>query len=147
MAINIGLPKEYEQITELEICSNKLIDSQSLIGINDFSPFLIGKGIMPKVWLYFKDPSNSWQLLIRNNQSLHPLIKIESQDVSTKIIINNEIILDAKMTGPNSCFVSKIDLRPVGLNIYGNNEGLSVGETKLKGNTFKSTKYIIGMNE
>ncbi|SRR5690606_10957860 len=147
MTINIGLPIEYIQIPNMEICSNKLINSQSLIGIDEFSPFLVGKGESPQIWLYVKDPKGSWQLIVNKNQSQHPQIKVTSSGGITQIFIKDEIIVDSKMINEDSCIISKLDLRPVGLNIFGDNNGLTIGQGRFNGNTFKGAKYVIGLKE
>jgi plasmid maintenance system antidote protein VapI len=143
------LPDEYVQIPYLEICSNKLIDSQSLIMIDAIIPLLIGKGKSPKVWLNIKNQENQWVEIIKNNISNNKQVKIEIDPLENKTIIkvNNLIILNAKMTNPENCSVKQLDLRAVGLNIYGDENGLMIGENKFSGNTIQGAKSLIMLSE
>jgi hypothetical protein len=147
MIIDKALPKGFVQIQNLEVCSNNLINSFSLIGINDFPPFLIGKGYAPLIWLYIKDQKGNWQLLVEANKTFHPDIRVLKEYKSTKVMINQQIIVDSLMTDDNSCVVSELDLRPIGLNIFGDNNGLTIGGNRFTDNTVYGSKYLVGFNE
>ncbi|MFD2565522.1 hypothetical protein [Aquimarina rubra] len=149
MNIKTKLPKNYIPLTELEVCSNKIIGGGSLIGINDFAPLLIGKGEIPKVWLYTKIDQNNWAPLIINNESQHSKIKILTDITSREITIktHDTIIIHGIMSNDNSCSIDQLDLRPIGLMFYGNVEQLTIGDSNLKGNTFNGISFMIGIDD
>lgn len=143
------LPESYKALEVLNICSNKIIGGGKIIGINDFAPILIGTGNVPNVWLYGKNRENGWVLLVDDNFSLNPSVKIK-RDILKRgvtIKIDRTVLLDAKMTSNKECKVVSIDLRPIGLNVVGNSQELKVGEARFSDNTFHGKGFMIGFSE
>lgn len=133
-------------LDELIICSNKIIGGGQLIKIQDYSPLTVGRGETPLIWLNVKIDNKIIEL-IKENISLNSHLNVQENfiDKSTIIKINNNIIIKARMIKENSCIISKIDLRPIGLDIVGNLQGLKVAGNMLSGNTFSGAQYLIGM--
>ena len=59
----------------------------------------------------------------------------------------NLIILDATMISDSKCSVKLIDLRPVGINLYGTTKNLIAGKNSFVGNTYKGISFMIGFND
>lgn len=145
----IKYPQNYIPVNRLVICSNTLIGGGNIIGFDDFPPLLIGKGTVPKLWVYAKDRHQKWTPIINESRSLHPAIIIKSDDITREILakIDNATLIRAKMSDDNSCLVDQIDLRPIGLNLFGNETVLTIGTSNFSGNTFQGVRFMIGVSD
>jgi hypothetical protein len=143
------LPENYKPLNELNVCSNKLLGGAKLIGIDGFSPILIGNGIIPTIWIFGKNKNNKWVELIKENKSLHSGIQIINDKINREIIIGiqNTIILKGKMTSDKVCEVNTIDLRPIGLDIYGKEKEFYIANSTFSNNTFQGSGFLIGISE
>jgi hypothetical protein len=152
---NFSLPKDYQPFPKLVICSNTLINVDVPIIVEENFPILIGKGEpvlirkgeKTKIWLNLSPGTKgkSWQPLIRANRPLHKSVKVHFEDRGTIFVyVGNSHILTFKEDDiiPE---ITHLDLRPIGLNIYGNNkDGLNVGTKKLMGNIFQDVQVMLG---
>ncbi|TCV17138.1 hypothetical protein EDC17_101155 [Sphingobacterium alimentarium] len=138
--------QNYSPLEELIICSNKIIGGGQLIKIQDYSPLVVGRGEIPLIWLNVKN-NNKIIELIKENKSFNSNLNVEKSitNRTTIIKVNNSIIIHAKMREENSCIISKIDLRPIGLDIVGDSQKLKIAGNTLSGNTFSGAQYLIGM--
>lgn len=143
------LPKNYKPLDELNVCSNRLLGGAKLIGINGFSPILIGDGAIPAIWIYGKNEKNKWIELINESKSLHPAIQIINDKINREIVIGiqNTIILKGKMASDKICIVNNLDLRPIGFDIHGKDNNLFIGNSTFSGNTFQGIGFFVGINE
>lgn len=146
--MKINIPSEYQQFGKLEICSNRLIGVGAFIKIGEIEPILIGKGLrLPVIWLRARANKN-WIPVVERSVSLNPQIEV-IEDIITKtttIKVKDIIIIKAQQKD-NECYVDKLDLRPLGLNIWGDSNMLKVGNGELKGNTMQGVGAFIGFNE
>ena len=139
-------PSHLKKLEKLDICSNILIGGGDLIKIENFVPLIIGAGATPKIWITIKIANNLIEL-IKENLTENNQIKIEiSQSLrKVKIFAENKIIISAKMINDNECLVDELDLRPIGLNIFGNTNELNIAGTNLSNNSISGAKFLIGM--
>jgi len=142
------LPQDFKPVNSLVLCSNSLQDFKYIINDNNFIPILIGVGNIPRIWIYAKSNNTSISV-IRDNISNLPNIKIniylKESRLSIEYIsgnnINNSIL---KMDFKESKFVvTEMDLRPIGYNIYGNEQGLTIGTSKMNNNKFQGIESFI----
>lgn len=148
MSTEQNLPKDYRPFQELEICSNRLINVEHFIGIDNFSPLLIGNdSTKPLIWLFTRINKQSWIPLVSKNKSNHTKVFVTEQENSITIIIDGKTIINAVKESDQKCIVNQLDMRPVGFNFYGNENGLNIGNSQFNGNTFQGMKYVIGINE
>lgn len=142
------IPIEFVPYETVEICSNKLINGYAIIGIGDFAPLLIGKGETPQVWFYYQDAKGNWLPLIQQNTSSTPRIKIENkiENKSTRIWMESTLIIEAYNQLNDYCKITQIDLRPLGLNIYGTDKELFFAGNSFKNNKFSMIKYMFGIS-
>lgn len=140
-------PDNVIKLKELTICSNKLIGGGDLIRIGNYVPLVIGNGKSPKIWLNV-EIKNKLFTLIKNNISLNNQVIIieNNQERSTIIKIENKIILSCKLLADYMCVVDQMDLRPIGLNIFGDSENLEIGNSNLSKNTIDSASFLISMS-
>ncbi len=145
----IKYPTNYKPLKTLEVCSNKINGGGSIIGFNNFAPILIGKGVVPTIWLYAKDNSADWVPVVEENESKHVKVQIEKsiplRELTAKV--DDTLIIRAQMTDEDVCAVTILDLRPIGLNIYGDTTSLKIGDSTFNGNVFEVSTFMIAINE
>lgn len=140
-------PKLYQPLELLEVCSNQIIGGGAILGIDNFAPLRIGDGIVPAVWLYARVDKENWTAIIKKSESFHSLITIQKDLEKREITINIDetTVLRAKMTSYKKCLVDKIDLRPVGFNLFGEGKNFQVANSSFSGNTFNGISFMVGM--
>lgn len=144
----MNLPKEYEPYEELEFLSNKAKNYRLLIKAEGFSPILIGKGDQPLVWIAQRHPKDpkKWGYLVYANKSFHPQVNVKIADKKIEVVLEKTIIVSIKEVSPSKAKISKLDLRPIGLNIYGDETRMLIGNTPLIGNIFEDVANVIGID-
>lgn len=118
-------------------------------------PFLAGKGEIPRIWLSaFINPSErKWLNLIVDNQIIgHPtfqkhslMLNISKEEKWISVTVGEYTILHVQKRTETQAIISRLDLRPVGFNITGNEEGLSVGNNNLRSNRFENVYTMIAI--
>jgi len=144
------LPENYTPYNELIICNNILINVIVPIELNKRIPLLIGKGDIPLVWLSIpatKDAS-SWQEIVIKNESLNKKIAVITSEKDKSVIIKagKHIFIHVKKISDEKAEVIGLDLRPLGLNIYGDTKGLYIATYSLSKNTFNNVHTMIGIS-
>ena len=145
----IRLPKEYKPFDQLTLCSNTLINVPVPFEVDGYIPLLIGRNELPKIWLNAPPPKSGteWIPLVRQNRSLHKAVKLIKQENGIIIKINTIEILRVLKVSNSSANVVQMDLRPIGLNIYGDESHLVVGTHQLASNTFQNVYVMIGIGK
>ena len=145
----IRLPKEYKPFDHLTLCSNILINVQVPFEVDGHIPLLIGRNELPKIWLNAPSPKPGfeWTPLVRQNRSLHKAVKLIKSKNEIIIKVNTIKILRVSKISDNSASVVQMDLRPIGLNIYGDESHLVVGTHQLVSNTFQNVYVMIGIGK
>jgi hypothetical protein len=132
----------YEKI---KICSN-IFGTKFLIDISGFYPIIIGKDEIPLIWLYSKI-NDVVVTLVDRNIPCTPQIKVEIDtyrmdirvfDMVKKIWID---MLKIDFSDKNQPCIDLIDLRPIGFNLFGDKDVLSISNHK-----FKEMKVIGGQS-
>lgn len=145
-----NIPKNYKPYLHLTLCSNKISNYTNLFVINDNIPLLIGCGDKPMIWIQGAVKNKS-ALFIDSTISKSNQIKIIEEDGVITITFSfkknyqtsNVILLKIKQIKEDEATVSQLDLRPIGLNIYGNDsDGLTAGNAKLFRNMFNTTTVM-----
>lgn len=149
MIFKSDLPDNYRPYKKLIICSNILIDCKFIISIGDKLPILIGANKKPLIWLSaIIDPKKKhYQDLVVASEAIHPLVTIEENNNLLNITAQNQLILSIGSEQPDSATIYKIDLRPIGLNIFGDENVLQIGTNKFSSNTFQNVETMIGFGE
>jgi hypothetical protein len=150
MTNDIALPKDYKPFPKLIICGNTLINVQIPFEIDGETPLLIGDNGAPKIWLSApaSPPAKMWHQIVRTNRSLHEAVKVigaGTQEIS--VTVSNRTILNLSKRPDGISEVTELDLRPIGLNIFGNINKLMVGTNQLVNNTFQNVRIMVGIGE
>lgn len=147
---NLQFPEGYIPFNELIICSNNFINGKVPIKMKNEIPFLVGKGRIPLVWLYAPTTidGKNWQEIVIKNQSMSKKIDIASSEQSNSVIIkaDENILIEVKKLSDRKAEIVSLDLRLLGLNVYGDTKGVYVGTNLISNNTFNNVHTMIGIS-
>jgi hypothetical protein len=151
MKEEIGLPKDYFPYFELTICGNTLVNVQIPFLIERRPLLLIGKNSVPQVWLSARTSpgSHEWKYIVQANRSLNPAVYVEAQDENRTVYVrvSNTVIIRAVAQSETKAVVDVLDLRPVGLNVYGNSSGLSLATNRYAGNSMMNLQVAFALGK
>jgi hypothetical protein len=140
-------PNDAAPYERLIVCSNTLYDGTSIVSINDELPLTICKGKIPRVWIKGLGKSKGALIsLVEDSISKHPAIQVYANDGSINIKIANSNILIANNISNESAEVTFLDLRPIGLNIYGDKNSLNAAGNSLSNNSMRGGRALVGFN-
>lgn len=137
---------------KLKICSN-IIGARYIFKIGDYIPMIIGKSDdnQPQIWFYTRLKNGEILCVVDKNEQKHiqiECIKEEGQMIfkikkpdDTDYVTFFKIII-SKWYTPE---VVELDLRPFGLNIHGDNDGLYIGNSCLKDNVIIGSEIFFSM--
>jgi hypothetical protein len=144
-----NMPKSYKPFDTLILCSNKIIGGGNIVSMGKVIPIILGQGDKPMVWLQaVADPKGKiFTTVVEASISKHPAIKVLQEKDALEVSINNTTVLKIKDTKGGSALVEKLDLRPLGINMFGDNTTLQVGGMTLAGNTFQGVGTVIALGQ
>lgn len=142
---NINNNSKYQ---ELLICSNKLINGNEIFSINGNFPITIrrndNKPIISLKALSSLDNKNLIDI-IKENKPKFEFVKINSEKNKIEISVKNNKVLLIENFDNLKIEINFIDLRPIGLNIWGDKKSLNVGENTFSGNTITGAKIFMNL--
>jgi hypothetical protein len=143
-----SLPSSYIPFRKLTICSNLLENGKVPVLISGNIPFLVGKGNKPKVWINMlpQQGSDESKPIVRENLSLHPQVEVVEKNNIVEVTVNDKTLIEVKKISNNEAVISKLDLRMIGIAIYGDSKSLKVGGNSMSKNTFKNVNCMIGFD-
>lgn len=146
MKIN-SLPMQYTPFKEVYVGSNHLTGVQVLFEIRSFVPLLVGAGEVPRIWLSIPADKggDEWRPLIEDNESLHPKVVVKMGQDSVEVNTPDGVVLEVRRESGVVARVVRIDLRPFGINIYGDEKSLTVMNSVLSRNEFMNVKVMVGI--
>ncbi len=143
------LPREYSPFEELDICSNSFINGVIPLEVHGNIVFLVGQGEHPAVWVSAPASAmgDEWMFVVENNQALYKEAVVEFPENATVVLVADTILLYTERLSEQKAEVTSLDLRPLGLNVYGDRNGLNVGGQRLIGNTFRNVHTMVGIGD
>lgn len=143
------LPKGYSPYKLLNVCSNKLTGGAKIIVVGDILPLLIGSGSKPQVWLRaIQHPqSKRFISLVEASISQHPLVRVEEVGRQLVVKVQGATVLRVEQTSEDQAFVSELDLRKLGLNVFGTISHLNAGGVTFSNNTFSGEGALVSFPE
>jgi hypothetical protein len=149
MSSGINFPPKYKMYEKLEICSNSLINVKAPFVIHSNPVLLIGNGDMPIIWISAPVQPNSSKRIyvVEENSTNNPAIYIEKDEKNKKVLIQvgNTTILEVTAKSETDALVTKLDFRPIGLNVHGDKSGLNVGTMFLSGNSLANSEIAFNL--
>jgi hypothetical protein len=152
--MNLPLPPEYVPFPRLMICSNTFTNGRVPINMRGHAPFLIGmqEGMTyPLVWL--SRPADStmrrWTMLVDRNLVKDKRLFLDKfAGNAVEIRTLNLTVLSVVQDNPGSATIDRLDLRPIGVLVHGDERtGLVVGTNTLRANSFTNVDTMIGVGE
>lgn len=117
-----------------------------MVEVEGIIPLWIGSGIPSKIWLSTPPTKgNSLQII----SASEPSISNVTRDLVGPIInfyLNGKKILTANAISDYECNIPFLDLRPIGLAIHGDHNGLSVTGSSFTRNTFSGVGVMFGFS-
>jgi hypothetical protein len=146
-------PHGYEDLevyNELTVCSNLLINTSHIFqSKTGWHPLVIRKGEVPRVWLSAQvitdNGSPKTIELIADSKPLNNEFHIDKSEHGFQIKYQNKVIVKAGNHVDSRLEVINLDFRPIGLNIFGDNNSLSLGSNKMSQNTSKNGQVMFGI--
>ena len=142
-----SLPTQFKPYKEIEIARNKLTDGIALISVNDFIPFLIGGNEKPEIWINIPSDAKGleWQPLVRKNRSLHNAVTVKESKSLVTVNTPDGVVLEVKANSNSKAEITKLDLRPFGINVFLERGALCVMGNNMSGNSIIGAKVMIGI--
>jgi len=140
-----NIPKSYKPFNVLKICSNIMIGGGTILLIGDIIPLLVGQGDKPMIWLQAvsNTETNQFITIVEASISKYPAIKVIEDEGSIIVGIHDTMILRVKVTDEATAIIDKLDLRPLGMNIYGDDTKLQAGGLSFINSTFHGVGTLI----
>lgn len=141
-----NLPNSYEPYDSLIICSNTLLGGGHAVAVGDILPLVIGRGIKPQIWLQaMSNPQKKdFISIVEASVSKHSAVEVIEEDGAIVVKIQGSKVLVVTATSEKSATISQLDLRPIGLNLFGNESNLMAGDSGLSGNTMGNGGVLVG---
>lgn len=138
MITRTTLPSSYKPYENLTVCSNTLIGGGHLVVLGEVLPLLVGSGEGPTIWLQAPaDKSgSSYVPLVTASVASHPAVGVVSSKGGLTVSVGGVPVIHVRQVDQNSAEIDLLDLRPVGLNIYGSVSSLTAGGATFSHNTF-----------
>lgn len=145
------IPSDYEPFEHVELCGNHLQNVRFLVSLKEQHPLLIGKGIVPYIWLYAPGSADlsRWTLVVERNTTLSPPFRVAVDrlpQTRVRLFGFNRQMLDIEGLAPDRIAITQIDLTPIGINVVGGPEGLRVGTGTLVGRSMVGVGTFIGLS-
>ena len=142
-----NIPEKFKPYSSLKICSNTLLNGGHLASVGENLPLVIGKGETPLIWVEaLNDIENQIFIpIVEESISKFPNVVVSKSASVLSISVQGQQILSIRVIDDNSAEVEFLDLRPIGLNLYGNKEVLNIGTNKFAGNSMSGASVLIGL--
>jgi hypothetical protein len=142
-------PKSLKKLNELVLCSNLIIGGGYPFAVGNILPLIIGGGEKPQIWLQAINDSSGKNFIpiVENSISRDQRISVYEDPVSgeMKIFFYSTPILIVKLINKSKAEISLLDLRPFGLNVWGNTSALYIGGSRFSHNRVHGVGVFINL--
>jgi hypothetical protein len=144
-----SIPKSYKPFGRLMLCSNTIVGGGYIVSIGDVIPLLLGQGKKPMVWLQAVTDSKRDRFVTVVDASIakHPAVRITNEGDALNVVSGSIVIIRIKSDEPGSAVVDKLDLRPLGINVFGDESHLQAGGAAFSSSTFTNVGTIIAFKQ
>jgi len=142
-----NLPSSYQPYEKLTICSNSLIGGGHVVELAGALPLIIGYGEKPQVWLQaISNPEKmEFVSVVENSVSKFPAVEVKEIDGSIIITIQGKQVLKVRNVSNSEAVVENMDLRPIGLNLYGDANNMNIPNGSFSGNSMSGGGVLLGL--
>lgn len=148
MTTNTSMPAGFTPCTKVELCSNTILGGSQLFLLGNTVPLLVGAGGQaPRIWLQaISDPvTRDFIPVVEDSRSVHPAVSVSVDGSSVLILVDSHTVFKAESLGESDVAIKEIDLRPLGLNVHGNQSGLQLGGMLLTNNTMSGVEVAFSL--
>jgi hypothetical protein len=142
-----NLPVNYQPFGNLDVCSNTLSGGGGIpFQIGESYPLLIGwSETVPLIWIRApRDPDGkAWTELVSANQILHQGFQVAAEAGLVSVHFQGRLLVTVRQSSQDSAQVEVLDLRPIGLNVYGSGDGLTAGTVRMVNSAFFGASVMI----
>lgn len=138
--------KNYIPFKVIDICSNQLENVDNLFLFDYIAPVIIGyNDNRPLIWLSMKQPGTvTWFLVVSENVVLVNELKIDfSEENTTTIKKDEQVIIKVENISKTHARIKQIDLRPLGLNVFCEQNELHLGKLKYIDSKFVDSPAMV----
>jgi hypothetical protein len=141
-----NLPADYQPFDEVIWCSNRVRGGAPLALVGEAVPVLIGKGQPLRVWLQVRKESQEapFEPVVEASVPRYPSIRVEGSNRGVIVSMGAKVLLQVREDG-GKAIVENIDLRPLGLLLYGDLSHLMVGSNRFAKASISGGKAFIAM--
>ena len=142
-----NLPSSCHPYEKLTICSNSLIGGGHLVELAGALPLIIGYGEKPQVWLQAVSNPEKMEFVsvVENSVSKFPAVEVKEIDGSIIITIQGKQVLKVRNVSKSEAVVENMDLRPIGLNLYGDAKNMNMPNGSFSGNSMSGGGILLGL--
>lgn len=157
----MSLDKSYENQSEYDtvvFCSNIVKNTPYLIERSipveeikvKWHPIVLRKGVKPRLWLSALTNQNgqtAYINLIKDSEPCHPEIGMENTEHGFQVTLKStsEVLVEAGDHSESSIEILTLNLRPIGLNIYGDYKELKIGSNSFARGYIENANAYVGI--
>ncbi len=140
-----NLPNSYVPYKILNICSNSIKDGGHVLAVGEVLPLVIGKGEKPMIWMQALADSKlkTFVTIVEASVPIHPAVRVYEKSGQLIVAVMETIVLSIENSDTDSAKIIILDLRPLGLNLHGNESVLFVGTSQLSNNSMIGTGTLV----
>lgn len=148
-----NLPVGYKPYSSIKVCSNTLEGGGHILVVGKALPLLIGMGPKPLIWLQaLANPKptkkqEKFLTIVDASIATHPLVRVSEQGNEITVAVGGKIVLRVRAVDPELVEVRELDLRPLGLNVYGDESKLVAGGMQFSTSIFSGVGTLIAFND
>lgn len=143
-------PSKFVPFDRLNVGSNLLVGCHAIFDIGGMTPLLIGKGPdLPVIWLASFNDFEWSSLIVESGRAIEDLLiffrPINSTRPGIDIRLYNNSILSLDIAA-GQCFITALDLRPIGFSVFQKDNSLFIGGGVYVGNMYSGISTIASFN-
>jgi len=128
------------------LCSNVISNFKDIFVFGEVVPlaFEVGQDadqVFPLVSLYGIKAPNSLAFIqiVDKSVAKHPAVKVSRRNGAVEVTVSGKVIVAAEAISATQLVVKKLDLRPIGLEIYGDDTMMKIATNMFRKNRFDGT--------
>lgn len=143
---------EFVPYKTILIGSNE-ISCKYLININGYYPIIIGKDVIPRIWLYAMVNGNEVVLVNDSKESFNRMkVRIDEFKKEISVVLKENqhsdiVVLSASFEKEDVFNIKKLDLTPIGLSVISDENKMKIGSNIISRNVVKGVNSFIALSD
>lgn len=145
------VPIDYVPYENVSFCGNTLVNTRFIFEIRGSHPLLVGKGLFPYVWINAPSKPNQmiseWERIVERSTAKFSLVQVNNDFLGKKlsITVNGITMLNISNFTSDSVIIDEIDLRPIGISMFGSSSKLEISGNSYMRNTATDCNSLISI--